>query len=180
MIKLRPYKPCDAQTIISWCKDEASFRKWTSDRYESFPITAEDMNRKYIDNNGDCEEPDNFYPLTAFDETGIVGHLILRYRDAEKKTIRFGFVIVDDTKRGRGYGKEMLLLAEKFAFELFGAEEVTLGVFENNMPAYYCYKAAGFQDIEMKEDIYLSLLGEKWKLLELKLDRETYDSKSGK
>lgn len=40
MLKLRPYKCSDAETIISWCKDESSFRRWTSDRYDHFPITA--------------------------------------------------------------------------------------------------------------------------------------------
>lgn len=45
--------------------------------------------------------------LTAFDESGVVGHLILRFTDEEQQTIRFGFVIVDDAKRGKGYGKEM-------------------------------------------------------------------------
>lgn len=53
MLRLRPYKACDAKTIVSWCKDEISFRKWTSDRYESFPITEDDMNYKYLDCNGD-------------------------------------------------------------------------------------------------------------------------------
>ena len=24
MLNLRPYKPCDAETIVSWCKDEAA------------------------------------------------------------------------------------------------------------------------------------------------------------
>lgn len=167
MLRLRPYKPCDAETIISWCKDEATFRKWTSDRYDSYPITAEDMNYKYIECNGDCEEKDNFYPLTAFDETGIVGHLILRFTDKEKKTLRLGFVIVDDSKRGMGYGKEMLKLAQKFAFDILKAEKATLGVFENNPDAYYCYKAAGFQDVQMEKEIIISLFGEQWKILEL-------------
>ena len=103
MLRLRPYKISDAETIISWCKDEAAFRKWTSDRYESFPITSADMNKKYIDNNGDCVEQDNFYPMTAFDETGIVGHLIMRFTDERKNVLRLGFVIVDDTQRGKGY-----------------------------------------------------------------------------
>ena len=71
MLKLRPYKPCDAQVILSWCKDEVTFRRWTSDRYDTYPITAEDMNKKYIDCNGDCPEPDNFFPMTAFDENGV-------------------------------------------------------------------------------------------------------------
>ena len=116
-LRLRQYKPCDAESIISWIKDEEALRKWSSDRFGSYPITSEDINNKYIGNNGDCIEPDNFYPLTAFDESGAVGHLILRYTDTEKKTIRFGFVIVDDSKRGKGYGKQMLNLAIKYAFE---------------------------------------------------------------
>lgn len=66
MIKLRPYKKSDAKVIASWCKDEESFRKWVSDRYESFPITEKDINFKYFDCNGDCAEEDNFYPMTAF------------------------------------------------------------------------------------------------------------------
>lgn len=173
MLRLRPYKISDAKTIISWCKDEVAFRKWTSDRYESFPINEADMNKKYIDNNGDCMEPDNFYPMTAFDESGIVGHLIMRYTDEKKTTLRLGFVIVDDTKRGMGYGKEMISLSLKYAFEIFKAEKVTIGVFENNMPAYYCYKVAGFKDVET-EEIICELLGEKWKILELEITKEEY------
>lgn len=174
MLKLRPYKPCDAKTIISWCKDELSFRKWTSDRYDSYPITAEDMNRKYIDLNGDCTQPDNFYPMTAFDKNGAVGHLIMRFTDAEKATLRLGFVIVDDSRRGMGYGKEMIKLALKYAFEIIRAEKVTIGVFDNNPSAYHCYKAAGFRDTETDEKQTFTFQGEVWTILELEADRETY------
>ncbi|MEF2920484.1 MAG: GNAT family protein, partial [Acutalibacteraceae bacterium] len=139
-LRLRHYKPCDAECIVSWIKDEDALRKWSLDRFGDYPITSEDINNKYIGNNGDCIESDNFYPLTAFDESGVVGHLILRYTDEEKKVIRFGFVIVDDSKRGKGYGKQMLTLAIKYAFDIFGAEKITLGVFDNNKPAYYCSK----------------------------------------
>ena len=73
MLRLRPYKPSDADTILKWIKDEDAFRKWSTDRYPHYPITADDMNYKYMDCNGDCAEPDNFYPMTAFDDSGIVG-----------------------------------------------------------------------------------------------------------
>ena len=120
-------------------------------------------------NNGDCIEPDNFYPFTAFGESGAVGHLILRYTDAEKKVIRFGFVIVDDSKRGRGYGKQMLTLAIRYAFEIFGAEKITLGVFDNNESAYYCYKAAGFK--ETGEELFCELFGKQWRIVEMEMNR---------
>ncbi len=171
MLGLRPYKSCDAKTIVTWCKDEVLFRKWTSDRYDTFPITEDDMNKKYIDCNGDCPEPDNFYPMTAFDESGIVGHLIMRFTDEEKKTLRFGFVIVDDSKRGKGYGKEMIRLSLKYAFDILKADKVTIGVFENNPSAYNCYKAAGFKDVPLDEPEYYSVFGEKWKCLELEAER---------
>ena len=85
MLRLRPYKYTDANTILSWCKNE------------------------------------------TMDE------------------LRFGFVIVDPEKRGKGYGKEMLHLGLKYVFEIYQAKKATLGVFENNIPAYQCYKAVGLK-----------------------------------
>lgn len=178
MLRLRPYKRCDARRILTWCRNEAEFRKWTSDRYDHFPITEAEMNQKYFDSNGDCEEADNFYPMTAFEESGIVGHLIMRFTDAEKKVLRFGFVIVDDSKRGLGYGKEMLQLALQYAFEILKTEKVTLGVFENNLPAYHCYKAAGFTDVESDEVVSCEVCGEKWKILELEIKKKDFCPKT--
>ena len=77
-MKLRPYKPCDAETILSWIRDETTFRRWSTDRYDHYPITAADMNHKYMDLNGDCVEPDNFYPMTAVQDGKPVGHMIMR------------------------------------------------------------------------------------------------------
>lgn len=169
MLRLRPYKPCDADTILNWIRDEETFRKWSTDRYPHYPITAADMNHKYLDCNGDCAEPDNFYPLTAFDDSGVVGHLIMRFTDAEKSVLRFGFVIVDDSKRGMGYGKEMLRLALKFAFEILKVKKVTIGVLENNPGAYRCYKAVGFRDVAMAQPEYYPIMGESVKCLELEM-----------
>ena len=172
MLRLRPYKPSDADVILGWIKDEDTFRKWSTDRYPHYPITAADMNHKYISCNGDCADPDNFYPMTAFDESGTVGHLILRFTDPEKTVLRFGFIIVDDSRRGMGYGKQMLMLAQQFAFDILKAQKVTLGVLENNPGAYHCYKAAGFKEIPMKEDIVFEIMGEKWKCIEMEMNKE--------
>ena len=51
-MKLRPYKRNDAKTILGWIKDGLTFRRWSSDRYEKYPITEDDINYKYFDCNG--------------------------------------------------------------------------------------------------------------------------------
>lgn len=173
LIRLRPYKNCDAKTIVAWCKDEVSFRKWCFDRWKLYPITADDMNEKYFDNNGDCVDLDNFYPMTLIDNNTVVGHLILRFTDEERLTLRFGFVIVDDTKRGLGYGKEMLKLALKYSFEILKVNKVTLGVFENNVSAYNCYKSVGFKEVN-KPKFECNMFGEAWRIAELEINCKDY------
>ena len=170
MLRLRPYKKCDAKCIVSWIKDEVAFRKWCADRYDKYPINAEDINDHYAS----MDDSDSFFPMTAFDESGVVGHLIMRFTDDNKKELRFGFVIVDDTKRGKGYGKEMLQLSIQYAFQILKVQKITLGVFENNEPAYRCYKAVGFKDVLLEECHYYHVLGEDWKCLELEMESIDY------
>lgn len=83
--------------------------------------------------------------------------------------IRFGFVTADAEKRGRGYGKAMLQLGVTYAKEIFGAKKVSLGVFENNAPAYYCYKAVGFSDVVQEQTETYHVLEEDWNCLELEI-----------
>ena len=92
----------------------------------------------------------------------------MRYVDEEKSVIRFGFVIVDDSKRGKGYGKQMIQLALKYALEIYKAKKVTLGVFENNPAAFYCYKAAGFVE-QPEKNFEVEIFGENWKILEMEV-----------
>ena len=167
-MKLRPYKPADAQTILSWVRDEETFRKWVTDRYPHYPISPAEMNEKYFDHNGDCPEPDNFYPMTACDETGLLGHMILRFTAPD--TIRFGFVIVDDSRRGAGIGRQMLGMAVKYAAEFLGAKKLTIGVLENNPGALRCYLGAGFREAEQAEPVYYDLLGQRIRCIELEMD----------
>lgn len=106
-------------------------------------------------------------PFTAFDETGIVGFFTLRNPNESLDELRFGFVIINPEKRGKNYGKMMLRLGLKFVFEIYGAKRATLGVFENNLPAYYCYKAVGFDDVTLDTTETYCVLGEEWKCKEL-------------
>ena len=152
MLRLRPYKSCDAEIIARWITDQDVFRKWGGNLIGDYPLSAEAIDRKYRLENGACPEPDNFYPWVAVDEdNNVVGHFIMRYLHGDHRFLRFGWVIVDHTLRGKGYGTEMLRAGLKYAFEILDADVVTLGVYVNNDLAHHCYRKAGFTDTELLE-----------------------------
>ena len=75
--------------------------------------------------------------------------------------------LIRPSARGKGYGKQMLRLAIKYALEIFGAEKITLGVFDNNDSAYGCYKAVGFE--ENGEEMFCELFGKQWRIIEMEM-----------
>ena len=173
-MRIRPYKPCDAAKIIEWASDKEVFDLWGGNLIGEYPITEDVLNNVYLNENGRCQEADNFYPMTAFDDSGMIGHFIMRYINGNNKVLRFGWVIVDSTKRGKHIGQNMLKLGLKYAFEILKAEKVTIGVFENNTPAYKCYLATGFHKPSENLDFYTEVNGEKWKVVELEFTQEDY------
>ena len=158
---LRQFSINDAETILSWCKDKHAFRLWSADRYKEFPAQQEEMMEQY--------KGDNMYPLTAVVGEEIIGHILLRFPSEDKSVIRFGFIIVDDSKRGKGYGKQLLRLAIDYAQRELGAQKITLGVFCDNRSAVECYKSVGFRITGT--DAY-SIDGEEWKGSEMEIQIE--------
>lgn len=164
-LTLRPYLPSDAATITSWLKSEYLMRQWCADRYERYPVTPEDMNAyhaMYIDGQ-------RSRALTLTDGDDIVGYITLRIPADDSTEQRLGFVIVDDSKRGRGLGKALVSMAVKYAFETLGATKVSLGVFENNPSAILCYESAGFRRVSLPETESYECLGETWNCIEMEL-----------
>ena len=107
-MRLRDYKREDAQIIAGWIKTEEELYRWSANIYGKFPLTGEDIDNNYCR----AMESGRFFPLTAVDdEDNVIGHFIIRYPDPDNDTsVRFGFVIVDPDLRGKGCGKQMLLL----------------------------------------------------------------------
>lgn len=167
-IRLRPYKPCDGKEVVKWISDEFAYRQWCADILPSFPLSEEELNKHY----DTFKNADNYWPMTAFNDSGVIGHFIMRFTDDEKKTVRLGFVIVDKSLRGQGYGKEMLKLAIDFSFNILKVDKITLGVFENNTSAFYCYKSVGFKELKEDKEEFYSIMGEKWKCIEMEIERE--------
>lgn len=143
-------------------------RQWCADRYEHYPVSPEDMNT-YYERNIDGQHS---RALTMTDDDDIVGYITLRTPVDNPIEQRLGFVIVDDSKRGCGFGKALVTMAVKYAFEELGAAKVSLGVFENNPSAIHCYEAAGFHRVSLPETENYECLGETWNCIELEQYRE--------
>lgn len=159
-MKLREFKIEDASTILGWSKTKTDFRRWSADRYPNYPAKPEDMAMQY--------DADNIYPLTAIDDEGNpIGHIMIRIPDRSKpRVLRLGFVIVDDSLRGKGLGKQLIRETIAYACEYFEAEDITLGVFANNPSAKKCYESAGF--IPTGNEAY-EIDGELWDCIEMRL-----------
>lgn len=162
-MNLRNYISSDANEVIKWIKDERALRLWSADRYGDFPITADDINNNYTK----CIPFENFYPMTLVDNNKIIGHIVLRNPDSiHKEIVRLGFIIVDDSLRGKGYGKILIEEAIKYAKSNLNAKEINLGVFENNDSAYHCYKSAGFKEIRTDKNVF-QFHDEMWNCIEM-------------
>ena len=146
---LRDYKEKDASVIAGWIRSEEELYKWSADRFNKYPLTAEDINGNYAPQleTGRC------IPLTAVNDDGdAIGHFIIRYpRDDDDSSVRFGFVIVSPAFRGMGYGKELLALGIEYVKENLTASRIDSGVFENNAGARHCYESVGFTEYAKRE-----------------------------
>lgn len=143
MLRLRPYKPSDADTIVRWITDEKTFYLWSAGRMGTWPADAAGLDAYYR------SLPDaTSWQMTAVDEQDIPrGHLMMRFVDENRNSLHLGHIVVDSSLRGMGYGKELLALAQAFAQHCMKVERITLGVFENNPAARHCYEAFGFKQM---------------------------------
>ena len=154
MIRLRPYKPSDAHHLLKWWEgaDEETFIKWSCGKFD-YPLSMDQLERHF---EQWCIREEKGWLMTALDEAGTpVGHFIMRLADYETGHIHMGFIVVTPDARGKGYGKEMIRQALKYAFEILGMKRVTLGVFENNPQAKACYEGVGFRVTSYVDDYYV-------------------------
>lgn len=165
MLGLRPYKSCDAETVVSWIDSQKALRQWSADRFAEYqyPLTPAQYDGYYRR----FDAVPNIFPMTAFDQRGTpAGHLLLRWPEEDRRSVRLGFIILDPACRGRGMGRELVNLAAGYAFGFLRAERLTLGVFDNNPAARRCYEAAGFRAVGEKPCL---IDGELWPCTEMEL-----------
>ena len=169
-LSLRTYVPSDGDTVAGWFRQERTMRLWSANRYDHFPITGDDINAHYAEY---ADNPD-FQAFMAWDGDAPVGHFALLRREAGE--VRLLYVVVDDSRRGQGYGQRMMQCCAQYAFERFGAAKLTLCVFEQNKIARRCYEKSGFR--EVAESRIVNLMDEDWVCLDMALPRIGFENQT--
>ncbi|PHV70015.1 GNAT family N-acetyltransferase [Sporanaerobium hydrogeniformans] len=167
MLRLRPFKMSDATYLANWIQDERSFNMWSANKLK-YPLSEEQ-----IKGYKEMYEIDEFgWIFTALNEKGTpVGHFLMRMADYKKESVHFGFIIVDPSLRGKGYGVEMVSLGVHYAFEILKVRRVTLGVFDTNPAAEACYKKVGFVTETYNKGVF-NYKDEKWGIFNMAIQRE--------
>lgn len=150
-MRLRPYiKSKDFQHIAGWIGNERDHALWCANNFP-YPVTAEAFH-SFLDKT--MEE----WTVGAFTATDGRGKAVGFFRYSVNVQSNEGFlasVIIDPALRGKGYGREMIRLALRYAFELTGAESVQLNVFAENQNAKRCYESLGFVQRSMTKDAFV-------------------------
>lgn len=149
-MKLRPYNPNnDFEYLKKWINNEKIHAFWCANLLP-YPITINSFHtflEKLLMNQANIayvatttnDQPIGFfcYSINTEDNTGFLK-----------------FVIVDNTKRGSGYGSKMLLQALQYAFNTTGVRLVQLNVFNENSLAKHCYEKIGFTERYVDKNIF--------------------------
>lgn len=168
-MRIRPYIPSkDYKYVSKWIDNERTHAFWCANRLP-YPITQQSFHNFLDKNSIDCTD-------SAYVATENSGQLIgfFCYSINTEDNIGFlKFVIVDKTKRGKGYGKEMLNPALQYAFHITGAKAVQLNVFSENTLAKQCYEKVGFVERNVDKDVF-SFKDELWSRCNMIVSKQSF------
>lgn len=146
-MRLRPFiSSKDFDEIKNWIVEERMHAMWSANRIQ-FPMEKDSFEKS-------MQEVAELFGDSPFVVTSDEGELIGFFCysvNIENNEGMLKFVMNNPKYRGKGYGREMLRLAVKYAFEITNVQAVHLNVFTENERAKRCYEAVGFT--ERKTDL---------------------------
>lgn len=156
-MRLRPYKKTDEKYLLKWFDDERKFYMWSAGIYK-YPLDEKQLSK----HRQTFEDDENGWIFMMLDEVGIpIGHVAIKNVDYKANSAHIGFIVVDPEQRGKGYGKKLVNLITKYAFDILNVDRVTLNVFEVNPVAKKCYEFVGFK-VESRKKAMLKYNDEEW------------------
>lgn len=166
-MRIRPYiESKDFEVISQWITDEKTHAMWCANTID-YPIVKENFDS--VLEYGAFKYSDSAYVATT--DVGEVIGFFCYSSNLETNEGMLKFVMVDDKYRGKGYGKEMIALAIKYAFEITKVDAVQLNVFSVNARAKQCYISSGFSERRTDDNVF-KFKNELWGRCNMVVNRE--------
>jgi ribosomal protein S18 acetylase RimI-like enzyme len=127
------------RTIPEYAEDKVRAGHWAESE------ALERSRKEFADDLPQGLQTKNNYLYTLYDGSDAVGMIWMR-ANVDRPT-NDGFILelyVEESQRGKGYGKQAMLLIEEKAREL-GLKTIGLHVFGSNKIAQNLYKAVGYE-----------------------------------
>jgi RimJ/RimL family protein N-acetyltransferase len=156
-IRLTAINEDDALAISKWYSDIDFLRYF--DKVPAIPKTERQLREwivKVQDSNSDIS-----MAIRNYESEAIIGYAELSNIQWSNGTATLGIGIGDNSKQGRGCGKETIKLLLDYAFKELNLHRVQLNVLSYNEKAIGLYEKMGF----MKEGIYREFIskdGKRW------------------
>lgn len=138
-VRLAAPRPEDQEVFAQWTSDDDYMRLLDDDpvRPLSVPTFA---------SFGDATKPDDYYfHLRTIEDDHLIGFVVLFNLKWRNQTAELAIGIGSKAYRGKGYGRDSLVLILNYAFSELCLRRVSLTVLEYNTRAIRAYERVGFQ-----------------------------------
>jgi len=174
---LSPMNPDDADTYAKWLNDPGVI-EWLGCDDAVYSLPAERKAVERMAEGGDTAA--HFAIVLRGGELGegmpdtLLGNCSLQSIDWRSRKAELGLFLGEDAARGKGYGREAILLLLGFAFDTLGLHSVMLKCFAHNARALACYRKVGFKEFGRRrqshftegrfvDDVFMDILEDEYR-----------------
>lgn len=143
-IELKPFERSDFNRLIGWIPNAETMMMWCGPFF-TFPLDFHQLEEYY---QSGLKEPPvrKIFKLIDIHANEVIGHIELNNIDWRNRAAMVSKVLIGDTsRRGKGYGTQMVRKLLEIAFDELHLHRISLYVFDFNQSAIACYKKVGFQ-----------------------------------
>ena len=166
MISLLPFEETDYAQLIAWVPDEEMLMQFAGPHF-TFPLTTEQLELSLSDTNRIA------YKILHNADQIIIGHAEIVLEDASTALLS-RILIGEMAYRGKGLALPLVSQLLTLAFHQPGIEEISLNVFDWNIPAIKSYQRAGFR-INKGKTLTRYVNNKTWTGLNMRLNRKTWE-----
>jgi UDP-4-amino-4,6-dideoxy-N-acetyl-beta-L-altrosamine N-acetyltransferase len=140
-IKLRPFNKEDLKRLHEW-RNDPEIRLLSM--MHPYPVSLQN-DESWLDSViADTSNTKIVWAVENIEDTLLIGYFQFSKINLIHRNASLGIIIGDKKSRGKGLGKEIMILGLKYAFDTLGLNKVSLDVIEINYSAIKLYKEIGF------------------------------------